>query len=1214
MKRLILVLAALLSCAAFARNLLTDTAFVQGGDAERLPPGWKKDFAAGVTCMVDADVRHGAEASLRITAGKGQRVWNMLSHEVKGFRGNTPYTISAWVRTRDLESGALAYISLNCFAGTKRLAANDSAQKLTGTRDWTRIVFTLPELPRGTQEIRFVFCLHGAGTAWFTQPQVEAGTQATEWAVSPEEAEKTARRARQAREAAAWLKARGLDATGLPRAAILDLGFGSGRNAFGCMSDPAAFETLLAGVCRPVRISGDEACNPSILCRTAFDLLVVPTGSAFPADAADALVAFLSAGGRLLTCGGYAFDKPVVKIGGRWVAPQTAVDDIPAGTVPVALPPAAKWSSSSDASTKTVLADVTGPTGETGIRISTPSMAVWSTGVAPVNLKGHSVVSFRAKGDARTKAAWFELDERDGSRWHAKLELTESWKEFRLTPAQFSYWSDNPSVGRGSAGDYVDFEAVTCVSLGMAVDVVAAGDAHAVALCGLKAGTDPQRAVRCLRLPQINTRTATIRDAIHPKDTQIGIFDPSFELRDVATIEPAPGFAFPGAPGGATKATGLSAIAQLGVNGHGFGPNRCTWRPLLVCRDAARNLRGYAGGLVRHYAGTFAGSAWAFFGVDNVDLFAAGGRDAKTWTTGVVRAILAPVALHDTAAEYACYRVGETMKLRTRVANTAGTPFRGQVRFLLSDETGARVFEQTRDVEVAARQDTRVEIGWTVPAGTPDYLCLAAVLRATGADEPLESEEGAVVVWNDNVLARGPKLVRDGLHFSLDGSTRFIVGSQTFWGQHGSVTASSPARFFDDFRQMRAFGLRATRCFLPFRTEKEKRDSDAVVQLAQRFGLALYHTPNLSNTRDAQTLAQQRATMAEIAARYRNVPGLLIDICNEPVMHEKTSRGATDAQRAWAKGNRDAAHAVRPDVPVSIGWSQGWAGGAGTKDPQVASLDLDFTDRHYYGPPVKMVPELKDVDLRVLGKPLIMGECGAKNHPTFKSSDPWGMGDDDAGYDDRFRYLVSHAFGNGAAALLSWHWRDPMEGLFPCGLVHAGNVPRPTAFLYGRMAKAFGRLELAENSPDVVVLMDEDVRQRPGPERVRAIEAAHRVDAALMWWGANWSKVTSSMEQAIPAGVKLVIRPGQLSPEGLREEVGRLLKEKGAAFTRREGDPGTLETFRVSGRGATGWVFWNGGESTVTCERGGHRVTVGPRRVGYLQIAQDGALQVREEL
>ena len=1213
MKKLIALFVALLASVAGAQNLLMDAAFAPRSGMEGLPPDWTRQLGSGADCSVDAETRHGAPPSLRITAGKGAKAWNMVSHEVKGFRGGTPYTVSAWVRTKDLEPGALAYISLNCFAGGNRLAANDSRLKATGTTDWTRIVFTVPQLARGTQEIRFVFCLYGAGTAWFTQPQVEAGAQATEWAVSPAEAALTERRARQASEAAAWLKAKGLDAPGLPRAAVLDLGFGAGTNEFGCMSDPAAFERLLAGVCRPVRLSGDEACNPSILCRAAFDLLVVPTGAAFPAEAASPLVDFLSAGGSLLTCGGYAFDRPVVKVDGRWGSPQTSLGEIPAGTVPVALPSAAKWRTSADAATQTTVTDVAGPSGEPGVRVSTPSMALWSAAVATLDLKGRSVVSLRAKGGPRTKAAWFELDEKDGSRWHAKLELTEDWKEFRFTPAQLAYWRDNPSVGRGGPGDYVDFDAVTHVSLGVAKDVVAPGDAHAVELCGLMAGDDPKRAVRCLHLPQINTRTALIRDAIRPKAEQIGLFDPSFELRGVAAVEAAPDLSLPGAPAGAMRTTGLSAIAQLGVNGHGFGPNRCAWRPLLVCRDADRNLRGFAGGLVRHYAGTFAGSTWAFFGVDNVDLFAEGSRDAKAWVAGLVRTVLAPASLHDTTAAYACYRAGETAGLRTRVRNVAASPFRGRVVFVLSDEKGARVFEQAKDVEVPARQDNLVEVGWTVPAGAPDYLRLDAVLRADGASEPLDAESGAVVVWSDAVIAKGPKLAKDGLRFTLDGSPRFILGSQAFWGQHGSVTGSSPARFHGDFRQMRAFGLRATRCFLPFGTEKEKRDSDAIVQLSQKFGLALYHTPNLWNTRDAEELARQRARLGEIAARYRNVPGFLVDMCNEPQLREPPSRGATDAQRAWAKGNVEAVHAVRPGVPVSIGWSQGWAGGDATKDPQVASLDLDFTDRHYYGPPMKMVPELKDVDLRVLGKPLIMGECGAKNHPTFKSSDPWGMGDDDAGYNFRFRYLVSHAFGNGAAALLSWHWRDPVEGIFPCGLVHAGNVPRPTAFLYARMAKAFGRLELVDNPPDVVVLMDEDVRQRPGPERVRAVEAAHRVDAELMWWGANWSKLTSSMAASVPSSVKLVVRPEQLKAEGLRAEVGRLLKEAGASFTRRAGDPGTLETFRVPGRGATGWVFWNGGDAAADCVRDGHRLTVGPGRAGYLQVASDGALQVREE-
>jgi hypothetical protein len=98
--------------------------------------------------------------------------------------------------------------------------------------------------------------------------------------------------------------------------------------------------------------------------------------------------------------------------------------------------------------------------------------------------------------------------------------------------------------------------------------------------------------------------------------------------------------------------------------------------------------------------------------------------------------------------------------------------------------------------------------------------------------------------------------------------------------------------------------------------------------------------------------------------------------------------------------------------------------------------------------------------------------------------------------------------------------------------------------------------------------------------------------------------------------VKLVLDPEALPTDdaaALRRVVGEKLRAAGCAFTRRAEDPETLETFRVPGEGATGWVFWNGGESPVDARRGGHAVTVRPGHAGYLQIAADGTLQVREE-
>jgi len=49
---------------------------------------------------------------------------------------------------------------------------------------------------------------------------------------------------------------------------------------------------------------------------SSFDLLIIPTGPVFPAEARENLISYLKKGKALLTVGGYAFDEPVVPIGG----------------------------------------------------------------------------------------------------------------------------------------------------------------------------------------------------------------------------------------------------------------------------------------------------------------------------------------------------------------------------------------------------------------------------------------------------------------------------------------------------------------------------------------------------------------------------------------------------------------------------------------------------------------------------------------------------------------------------------------------------------------------------------------------------------------------------------------------------------------------------------------------------------------------------------
>jgi hypothetical protein len=594
---------------------------------------------------------------------------------------------------------------------------------------------------------------------------------------------------------------------------------------------------------------------------------------------------------------------------------------------------------------------------------------------------------------------------------------------------------------------------------------------------------------------------------------------------------------------------------MLGLNGHGFGPNRSRWVPFLACTDANGRPRGHAGMIVHHYVDTFAGSSWACFGVTNSDLFAAGSPALSNVLMPVTDALVRRFYVHDSEAAYACYRAGETVALRTRVSDFGRAAQTGEVRFVVTaDGASAPSATLARPVAAKVGETLAVEAVWPLPPKPSDFYRVAVELWSDG--KRIDIEEAAFVVWSPAVIAHGPKFAKDGSRFLIDGHPQFLMGAQTYWGQNGSVTARSPLGFERDYRAMRDSGLRWTRCFVPFKTEEDKRISDAMVQLAQKYGIVFYHTPNLSNTADPEVLAQQARTAREIAERYRDVPGFAVDICNEPSFHSTDAAlvksfgqpakpdGAWDdsataafwwhmarAQRAWAATNAAALHAGRPSCLAAVGWSQGWGNAGKTatmKDPAFASLDLDFTDRHYYGKPAPFSAELKDLDLRGLGKPFILGECGAKDHPTFKAADPWGMGDDDNSYDQRFSYLAHHAFGLGAAAMSGWHWRDPMEGVFPCGLVNQTGVPRPTERLYRAMALTFGVLKPASVTPEIYVVIPDAGRQSGARDAV--IRAFHTSADLLVSCRASFGLIPDSALDRLPREAKALVYPMPFDP------------------------------------------------------------------------------------
>lgn len=1122
-------------------NLLEDGGFELHGIA-----GWRASVPAGAAAVADCSIVHSGKASCRLSIPAAAPVsWYSISRSVTPLKRGATYTISAYVQTRDVRDGAGAYVSISFFdhAG-KRLSFGDSREHLQGTGDWRRLIATI-RCPDSAAEMRAIVLIHGHGTAWFDDVQVEEAAAASDYQVSTADVREQARLDTLSTEAAQWRRSSPRRAD-QARIAILDAKFPSGE---GCPSDPAVLERAFTAAGYAVaRSTARQLANPTILDPAEVDLLVVPTGDAFPINAHRALVAYLEHGGALFTTGGYAFDRPLLQFEGKWMTSES----LPLGAGPSApLFPsgAAAWRTGTNRTKQPTVLEATGPGGGPGIELHTDSLDRWDVASLTISADklppGWSITRFWAKGDAQTDRMEFEWQEPDGSRWTKTLPLSSEWKQYTIFPCDLSLRADSHIAGRGRKGDQFCPARARRMQFGVSVAAAAQGLPHSIWVAEATALVDMAGDLR-KPSPRINTRWGMIRDALWPEPDQIGVFDPSFPLRHVARTTAAAGQAIVGDLAIDGPMAGYSAVGMLGLNGHGFGPNRARWIPLLECSDRFGRARGHAGAVLHHFSGTFARSSWAIFGVTDRDLFAAGSPAIERVLLPTADRLLRRFYLHETDTALACYRDGETVTFRTQVSNFGRKPRAAEVRISLGLKDAI-----TRKVQLKPGETTPIELTWKPERFASDYYSFAAELWEEG--RLVDREENAFVAWTPAVLAKGPSFRKDGTRFLVNGRPQFLMGCQTYWGQNGSVTARSPAAFDRDFRQMRDHGLLWTRLFLPFKTEEDKRISDAVVQLAQKHGLILYHTPNLCHTADPAELALQQKTAQEIAVRYRGVPGLAVDICNEPSFKSddpalvkrfgragKTTgdwndleaasfwRCMADVERAWEQANCSAIHAGDAARLASVGWSQGWGGGPVMKDPMLASLDLDFTDRHYYGRPVNLAAELKDVDLRGLGKPLILGECGAKDHPTFKVADPWGMGDDDESYDARFLYLAHHALGLGAAAVSSWHWRDPMEGIFPCGIVHPTGVPRPTALAWRAMAMAFAPLKPKSTTPSVVLVLSDEARM--GGRRDTAFRAFHRAGDLLVACRVDFGLLPDSMLGAVPQETKALVYPLPLNP------------------------------------------------------------------------------------
>jgi len=1139
------------------RNLLVNSGLETDRDRDGRPEGWTVDRSPnGVTIERDGTRARSGRFSLKMAAtDEAEVTWYIVRQTVPSLVPQEQYVLSAFVRTDHVRDGAGAYLGVNFYGLDQQRFHFQDSDKRTGSQEWTRLALPFT-VPNGTARADVGLVLHGHGTAWFDDVQLEVGPVATEYAPREEDLARAARAAMEfeRREKGNVAILRDL----LP------------ATPGGLDPDLAAevARSLDYGVCF---LTAQQLSSPLILHPVNFDLLILPYGAAFPADAVESLRAFLRLGGDFLVLGGYPFDELGLLLpspsyeGGDQGGVREGVNWTPIAELPyegmdqgtplfdLSAAGVANWKLGPAPGER---ASLTLAEEGVGFRLSDESLARWASANSPpvAALPPEAEATLiETRGSREGLSIFFEWDEKDGSRWRKRLVVGQKWQWVGVTHRELEYWHDNPSVGRGGPEDRFHPENAAHCAFGLTSEVLATDQPYWIEVRRIVAGRDRYAGLRHL---QVNSRRGETTGATFlawPPEA-ITVCDPAQPLDGVVVARTAEGqCALREALTLAGPLTGFSASGQIGTQWWS-SENRARWTPLISCFDALGQLRGTALGLIENYRGEYPGSSWAYSAVTDRPLFSPEAPASAPALRQLLTRLVRGVYLYESQPQQHCFREGETPALVTHVANFGRTDFAGAVRVRVSPDQlgppgGAVLAERSQDVRVAAGDAATLTFEWPAETFERELYPVEVTLLENGA--PIDMQRTGLAFWREEVVRQGVRVSYEGGVLAFDGRPQFAIGTQGYWGNI-SVTATDPLVIDEDFRRLADAGMRVCRIFMSL-GERDREDRwrlrDLYLLLAQRHGVAVFMEGLSRPTADPARLEEDGAFAAQAARRYAEVPGLFLDIANEPALRLPeepevrqaafarwlaarygteaawreawgreadglawgqvplaTTNGPWESCRAadadelcaqlmrdWAGAVRAAVRAVDPDRLVSVGQLQGAGWGEVAYDPIVGSYDMDFTNRHYYGPVSGFLPQFREIDQRVRGAAPSVGEFGATEHPAFTAHYAY---DTHAGRFRRFQTIPFAAFGSGGLFACSWHWRDPIETVFPCGLVFADGADKPLLPVYRNVGILLRQMEPRSVPPEVYFVLP--LRHRRGGSKAAATGACAQAVKGLL--------------------------------------------------------------------------------------------------------------------
>ncbi|MHB8969399.1 MAG: glycoside hydrolase 5 family protein [Pirellulaceae bacterium] len=570
--------------------------------------------------------------------------------------------------------------------------------------------------------------------------------------------------------------------------------------------------------CDVTELSAAEVCDASILSPERFFLYVIPQCRIYPAAGLEALVAFASGRGHVLFLGGPFLDDPVWPTAAGWIN-RAAIAAAKTGSGPqrglwADKPLSTKgWlRTCNDMSTPgswEVVND--GPQGQPCLRFWTKNLTGWDGYLSPdtpqLFAEQHALLSFQAKGSPATRQIVVEIQEQDGSRWMAVVDVSPQWQRSGLDAQDFQYWSDSPTRDRrGGAGDHLQFSQARRISFHLAFSPATALTPGEHTFWITDVGTSVHPIANLTLTAPTNGVTL---ETIFPRYKV-------YSLENSASLRPT---THPGVTAASEwpKTAGLVCGIPRTM-GRGFLKEQ-KWRylPVLEAVDDLGQSRGNPAWLLLNRSPSYSGSVFACLGVNDPAVLQT--PASLSVITAIVTRLRRGVFLQEAGAEHFAYWPNEQAQLGARVVNVGSAEQTVEVRITICDaQADAKVLlSQSTTMNVLSRENGCWDkLTFAVGPEPATYTVSTELLREGTLLDRIDHD---INVLDTRVPAKQEFMMVQGSNFYRGGRPWYPVGinywplyvsgmdHEDFWAGWHPQRYYDPVQVEQDLVRMKALGI-----------------------------------------------------------------------------------------------------------------------------------------------------------------------------------------------------------------------------------------------------------------------------------------------------------------------------------------------------------------------------------------------------------------------